>query len=61
MVVRELIEQLDKLPADAWVDAMFPEGGEAFAVTGTDLIRLDDGREIAVIDITDTYKPGAVA
>jgi hypothetical protein len=53
MVVRELIEQLEQLPSDAHVDAMFPTGSEAFAVTGVDQVQLNDGRVIAIVDITD--------
>ena len=53
MVVRDLIEQLEQLPADAHVDAMFPQGCEAFAVVGVDQITLNDGRVIAIVDITD--------
>jgi hypothetical protein len=60
MVVRELIAELEKLPEDAWCDAMFPDGGDAFAVTGVDQITFMDGRVIAVVNITDAM-PMAVA
>jgi len=53
MVVSEFIAELEKLPPDAWCDAMFPDGNDAFAVIGVDQLTLNDGRVIAVIDITD--------
>ena len=53
MVVSELITELEKLPQDAWLDAMFEDGGaDAYAVVGVDSISLSDGRTIAVLDIT---------
>lgn len=61
MVVSELITELEKLPQDAWLDAMFPDGGDAFAVTGVDALTLNDGRVIAVVDITDGFQPAPVA
>jgi copper chaperone CopZ len=53
MVVSELIAHLESLPGDAHVDAMFPKGAEAFAVVGVDSVTLNDGRVIAIVDITD--------
>jgi hypothetical protein len=53
MVVGELITELQSLPQDAWLDAMFPNDSNAFAVTGVDSITLADGRVIVVLDITD--------
>jgi hypothetical protein len=53
MNVGELITQLQTLPADAHVDAMFPNGPDAFAVVGVDQVKLNDGRVIAIVDITD--------
>jgi len=55
MVVSELITELEKLPQDAWLDAMF-EGGsaDAYAVVGVDSITLNDGRVIAILDITSS-------
>lgn len=53
MVVSELVAQLEALPHDAHVDAMFPTGTEAFAVVGVDQVKLNDGRVIAIVDITD--------
>ena len=61
MVVSELIAELERLPQDAWLDAMFPDGSDAFAVVGVDTVTLPDGRVIAIIDITDSFKPGVVA
>lgn len=60
MVVSELITELEKLPQDAWLDAMFPEGGDAFAVTGVDTVDVN-GQVIAIVDITAGYQPGLVA
>lgn len=57
----ELIAHLQTLPHDAHVDAMFPDDNNAYAVIGVDLIELNGDRKIVVIDITDNYKPGAVA
>jgi len=54
MVVSELIRELERLPQDAWLDAMFPNGSDAFAVTGVDSVTLNDGRVIAILDITDS-------
>lgn len=54
MVVSELVSQLQALPQDAWVDAMFPNDSNAFAVVGVDSFQLKDGRTIVVLDITDT-------
>jgi len=53
MVVSDLVAELEKLPPDAWVDAMFPVGVEAYAVTGVSSVALKDGRVIAVVEITD--------
>lgn len=53
MVVSELVAQLEQLPQDSHVDAMFPQGPDAFAVTGVDSVTLNDGRVIAIVDITD--------
>jgi hypothetical protein len=61
MVVSELITELQGLPQDAWVDAMFPEGGDAYAVIGVDTVTLNGGRVVAIVDITDNFKPGIVA
>ena len=54
MVVSDLIRELEQLPQDAWLDAMFPNGSDAFAVTGVDSVTLNDGRVIAILDITDS-------
>ena len=53
MTVDELVSQLQTLPADAHVDAMFPNGPDAFAVVGVGSVTLKDGRVIAIVDITD--------
>lgn len=53
MVVSDLIADLEKLPQDAWVDAMFPDDSNAFAVTGVDSFTVS-GRTIVVLDITDS-------
>lgn len=53
MTVEELIRQLNELPANAHVDAMFRDGPDAFAVTGVDSVTLKDGRVIAIVDIHD--------
>lgn len=52
MVVRDLIAELQALPQDAWVDASFGTGA-AFAIVGTDELRLADGRTIAIVNIMD--------
>jgi len=51
MVVKDLITHLDQYPPDATVDAMFPEGSDAYPVHGTELITLADGRKLVVLDI----------
>ena len=53
MVVGDLITQLQALPQDAWCDAMFPDGGEAFAVTGVETLTLPDGRVFCIVNIVD--------
>lgn len=52
MVVSELIAELEKLPKDAWVDAMFPNDSNAYAVVEADSFELDGGaRTIAVLEL----------
>lgn len=53
MVVSELIAELNKLPQDAWVDAMFPNDSNAYAVVGADSFDINGGTTIAVIDIVN--------
>lgn len=53
MTVEELVSQLNNLPPDAHVDAMFPDAPDAFAVVGVDTVTVAGGRVIAIIDITD--------
>lgn len=60
MTVTELIRELETFPGDAWCDAMFPGDGNAYAVVGTDELKLQDGRVICVVEITDDV-PLAVA
>lgn len=60
MVVNELIAQLKELPGDAWVDAMFPNDSNAFAVMAVDSFKLQDGRTIVVLDISDSMPLRAV-
>lgn len=54
MVVGDLITQLQELPQDAWVDAMFPDTGDAYAVTGAEVLTLPDGRAFCIVNIVDT-------
>jgi len=61
MVVSELITELEKLPQDAWLDAMFPNTADAYAVVGVDSITLSDGRVIGIIDIVADFQPVGVA
>lgn len=51
MVVSELVTQLSALPQDAWVDAMFPTGSDAYTVTGVELLTTADGRQFCILDI----------
>ncbi len=51
MNVAELINQLEQYPAETLIDAMFPEGKEAYWVSGTELITLAEGRMVVVLDI----------
>jgi len=60
MVVSELITELQALPQDAWVDAMFPQGGDAFAVTGAETLTLPDGRVFAIVNMIDSMPMKAV-
>lgn len=53
MVVGDLITQLEGLPKDAWVDAMFPDSSDAFAVVAVEPLTLPDGRVICIIDLED--------
>ena len=57
---RELIAQLQALPGTALVDATFGTG-EAFTVTGAELLTLTDGREFVLINIFDGVPLGLVA
>lgn len=60
MQVSELITELQALPQDATVDAMFTDDSGAYSVVGTSQITVTDGRVIAVVDIEDTYGPMGV-
>jgi hypothetical protein len=51
MTVAELMKQLEAMPSDAWVDAMFPTGSDAYGVTGVELMQLRDGRNFCIIEI----------
>jgi hypothetical protein len=52
MIVSELIKQLEQYPSDSPVDAMFPDGTDAYPVTGTELFTLAQGSNVVVIDIS---------
>ena len=60
MIVEDLIAELEKQPKDAWVDAMFPNGSDAFAVNAVDNFELADGRTVVVLDIADNTPLRAV-
>ena len=60
MYVHELKAQLDKLPADVWVDVMFPDGSAVYTITGVELFKLAQGEQRAVIDIADDMPLRAV-
>lgn len=51
MTVAELIKQLEQYPGDALIDAMFPDGNDAYWVSGTELITLAQGRVVVILDI----------
>jgi hypothetical protein len=55
MNVSDLITELQTLPPDASVDAMFSDDSGAYSVVGTSTVSLPDGRVIAIVDIEDTY------
>ena len=53
MYVAELKEKLDEMPGDLWVDVMFPDGAEVYAITGVERFQLSQGNERVIIDIVD--------
>lgn len=60
MVVSELITELQALPQDAWCDAMFPDGSDAYAIAGVEQLALSDGRVFCIVNIVDTTPLKAV-
>lgn len=60
MIVKELISKLQTLPQDAWLDAMFPDDGAAYAVRGVSTLEVKDGRTIAIVEIVDEVPLRAV-
>ena len=59
MTVDELMSQLGQFPGDARVDAMFPNVNDAYFVTGTELLVLQGGLNVVVIDLDN--QPGLQA
>jgi len=60
MIVSELITELQALPQDAWCDAMFPDDGSAYAITGVEPLTLSDGRVFCIVNIVDSTPLKAV-
>jgi hypothetical protein len=60
MTVAELLKELEAMPGTANVDAMFPQGNGAYAVTGVELMELRDGRQFVILDIVDQVPLRAV-
>lgn len=51
MYVADLIKELEQMPADLWVDVMFPEGTDVYTIAAIQRFELSQGNERVVIDI----------
>ena len=53
MYVHELIEQLEQMPPDLWVDVMFPDDMSVYTISEVSQLELSQGEGRVVIDIVD--------
>jgi hypothetical protein len=60
MTVDELMNQLVTYPGETQVDAMFKVGNDAYFVTGTELLELQGGKQVVIVNL-DTQPGLAVA
>ena len=60
MTVDELTEQLGAYPGDVQVQAMFPNGTDAYFTVLTELLTLAQGEQVVVVEIEATVPLRAV-
>ena len=49
MTKNELVKAMDGIDGEAWIDVMFPNDPNAYAITGAEQFELSDGRTVGVI------------
>ena len=60
MTVEELRKLLEQYPGDLRIDVMFPQGNDAYWVTGTELLEIANGQKVVIVEIDNMVPLRAV-